>query len=74
MLSEATNRVQRHLKALENNETFYLSIVTENENGIPSGGGIIYSISLGQTTDNALRPDLLTLTLYKRCLGFFKYF
>ncbi|KMJ55172.1 sporulation protein YunB [Alkalihalophilus sp. As8PL] len=56
ILSEATNRVQRHLKAIEQGETFDVSF--ENEEAFTSDGGIIYTIPLGQATNNALLAHL----------------
>jgi sporulation protein YunB len=58
ILSEATNRVQRHLKAIERGEAFDVSIDPEFENTLTSDGGIIYSIPLGQATNNALLAQL----------------
>ncbi len=58
ILSEATNRVQRHLKAIENGEAFDVSIDAEHEPSLTTEGGIIYSIPLGQATNNALLAQL----------------
>lgn len=58
ILSEATNRVQRHLKAIENGEVFDVSFDTESEVPSTTDGGIIYSIPLGQATNNALLAQL----------------
>ncbi|WP_227937399.1 sporulation protein YunB [Alkalihalobacillus deserti] len=58
ILSEATNRVQRHLKAIERGEAFDVSLETENEIPLTTEGGIIYSIPLGQATNNALLAQL----------------
>lgn len=56
ILSEATNRVQRHLKAVEQGEAFDVSF--DNEEAVTSDGGIIYTIPLGQATNNALLAHL----------------
>ncbi|WP_100405325.1 sporulation protein YunB [Bacillus solitudinis] len=61
VLSEATNRVQRHLKAIEQGEVFDISITDEDLgiDGEPSAdGGIIYTVPLGQATNNALLAQL----------------
>jgi sporulation protein YunB len=58
ILSEATNRVQRHLKAIEQGEPFGLSADSENGDFPTYEDGIIYSIPLGQATNNALLAQL----------------
>ncbi|MFC0469642.1 sporulation protein YunB [Halalkalibacter kiskunsagensis] len=59
ILSEATNRVQRHLKAIEQGEAFDVTFDSEGNNeSLTTEGGIIYSIPLGQATNNALLAQL----------------
>lgn len=62
VLSEATNRVQRHLKAIEQGKAFDIDATTELNAGGQSTtdaeGGIIYTIPLGQATNNALLAQL----------------
>ncbi|GAE33255.1 sporulation protein YunB [Halalkalibacter akibai] len=58
ILSEATNRVQRHLKAIERGEAFDVSIDADAGETLTTDGGIIYSIPLGQATNNALLAQL----------------
>ncbi|MCM3714028.1 sporulation protein YunB [Halalkalibacter oceani] len=61
VVSEATGRVQRHLKAIERGEAFDISFDEgESKDDLLSSaeGGIIYSIPLGQATNNALLAQL----------------
>ncbi|ADC52322.1 sporulation protein YunB (plasmid) [Alkalihalophilus pseudofirmus OF4] len=59
VVSEATNRVQRHLKAIEEGRVFDVEIELEDAEAIStSDGGIIYVIPLGQATNNALLAHL----------------
>ncbi|MCL7748457.1 sporulation protein YunB [Halalkalibacter alkaliphilus] len=58
ILSEATLRVERHLKAIERGEAFDISIDTESDPISTNDGGLIYNIPLGQATNNALLAQL----------------
>ncbi|WP_088103997.1 sporulation protein YunB [Halalkalibacter urbisdiaboli] len=62
VLSEATNRVQRHLKAIEQGEVFDIDasddVDVEVGSDTDAEGGIIYTIPLGQATNNALLAQL----------------
>ncbi|ARK31327.1 sporulation protein YunB [Halalkalibacter krulwichiae] len=59
VVSEATNRVQRHLKAIEEGRAFDVEVELEDDEAInTSDGGIIYVIPLGQATNNALLAHL----------------
>lgn len=60
VVTEATGRVQRHLKAIERGEEFDLSINIEGEGTQldSEDEGIIYRIPLGQATNNALLAQL----------------
>jgi len=55
ILSEATNRVQRHLKAIEQGEEFSVEGVSDSHS---YQDGIIYKIPLGLATNNALLAQL----------------
>jgi sporulation protein YunB len=55
VLTEATTRVQRHLKAIEQGEPFGSDGEVDS---LTSEGGIIYNIPLGQATNNALLAHL----------------
>ncbi|MDV2883660.1 sporulation protein YunB [Alkalihalophilus pseudofirmus] len=57
VLSEATNRVQRHLKAIEHGEPFDIYSGSEGEVHT-SDGGVVYDIPLGQATNNALLAQM----------------